>query len=70
MGIDQSNKRGVQSGAKKEATTRHGFEPAPNASPVAGAFGKGDRGSEDLSHRTEEAEQEKVEAGQPGSPAR
>lgn len=61
MGIDQSNKRGMQSGSRKEVTSRHGFEPAPNASPVAGAFGKGDRGSEDLAHRTEKPEREKVD---------
>jgi len=63
---DQSNKRGLQSGSKKEATTRHGFEPAPNASPVAGAFGKhgdltGDLPSEAAAPRTEQAEKEKVD---------
>jgi hypothetical protein len=33
-------KRGVQSGAKKSASTRHPFEPAPGTRPVPGAYGK------------------------------
>ncbi|HEX9943875.1 MAG TPA: hypothetical protein VGG03_17825 [Thermoanaerobaculia bacterium] len=66
MGIDQSNKRGLRSGSKKEASMRHGFEPAPDASPVPGAFGRrgdtaGDLGSEELAHRTEQGEREKVD---------
>ncbi|HEV8579463.1 MAG TPA: hypothetical protein VGX68_10315 [Thermoanaerobaculia bacterium] len=61
--MDQSNKHGLRSDSKKEASTRHGFEPAPDASPVPGAFGKHgkDRGSEDLSQRNEEAEREKMD---------
>ena len=58
MGIDQSNKHGLRSDHEKRATTRHGFDPAPDASPVAGAFGKGD-GTEESAHRSEKAERER-----------
>ncbi len=41
-----SSKTGKTSSAKKEQGTRGGFEPAPSARPVGGAFGKrGDRSS-------------------------
>jgi hypothetical protein len=64
--MDQSNKRGMKSGSDKEANSHHGFQPAPNASPVQGAFGKrgdtaGDQGTEASAHRTEKAEREKVD---------
>lgn len=66
MGIDQSNKHGLRSDHEKRATTRHGFDPAPNASPVAGAYGKrgntaGDTGTEESAHRSEKSEREKVD---------
>jgi hypothetical protein len=59
MGIDQSNKHGLRSDHEKRATTRHGFDPAPNASPVAGAYGKRGDGTEETAHRSEKAEREK-----------
>ncbi len=61
--MDQSNKRGMESGSQKEATTRHGYQPAPETNSVAGAFGKngGDIGTEQSAHRTEKAEREKVD---------
>jgi hypothetical protein len=57
--MDQSNKHGLSSDHEKRATTRHGFDPAPDASPAAGAFGKGGDGTEKSAHRTEKAEREK-----------
>lgn len=60
--MDQSNKRGMESGSQKEATTRHGYQPAPETNPVAGAHGRqGDMGTEANAHRTEKAEREKVD---------
>jgi hypothetical protein len=38
-----SNKAGVRSLAKKQDSTRHGFDVEPPARKVAGAFGKEDR---------------------------
>ena len=38
-----SNKAGVKSLAKKQDSTRHGFNVEPPARKVAGAFGKEDR---------------------------
>lgn len=62
--MDQSNKRGMESGSQKEANTRHGYQPAPETNPVAGAHGHGgDAGSEATAHRTEKAEREKVDEG-------
>lgn len=67
MGIDQSNKRGMASGSEKEASTRHGFDQAPETTPAAGAFGRrgdtaGDAGSEERgAPRSEKAEKEKVD---------
>jgi hypothetical protein len=43
MSIQASTKRGVQSSARKEDSSRHGIEPQPRTQPVAGAFGRGDR---------------------------
>ncbi|HWQ36214.1 MAG TPA: hypothetical protein VNQ79_25490 [Blastocatellia bacterium] len=41
MGRQNSGKSGVRSTAEKMDSSRHGFNPQPAASPVAGASGKG-----------------------------
>lgn len=41
--IHQSSKEGKVSGAKKEAGTRHGKDPAPETAPTPGAFGDEER---------------------------
>jgi hypothetical protein len=43
MGRQMSGKRGLQSTGRKAAASRHGIDPMPATSPVAGAYGKGDR---------------------------
>ena len=43
MSQQSSNKQGVRSPAKKESTGRQPFEPRPDSSPDAGAFGSQDR---------------------------
>jgi hypothetical protein len=43
MGREASAKRGLQSSARKSASSRHGVDPSPATSQVPGAFGKGDR---------------------------
>ncbi len=43
MGRQTSGKRGLQSTSRKVASSRHGINPMPATSPVAGAYGKGDR---------------------------
>lgn len=43
MGAQTSLKAGVRSGSKKMANSRHGFNPHPSNTAVAGAFGKEDR---------------------------
>ena len=40
MSRHSAQKQGKQSSARKIASTRHPFEPAPSTSPTAGAFGK------------------------------
>ena len=40
MGVQQSSKQGVQSESQKRDTARYMDETAPNATPVAGAFGR------------------------------
>jgi hypothetical protein len=40
MGTQASGKRGLQSSARKAASSRHGIEPQPRTRPVAGAFGR------------------------------
>jgi hypothetical protein len=40
MSRQSTQKQGKQSAARKTASTRHPFEPAPSTSPVPGAFGK------------------------------
>jgi len=37
--MDQSNKTGVKSDSQKQANTRHGSDPAPEASQTPGAYG-------------------------------
>jgi hypothetical protein len=63
--MDQSNKRGMESGSQKEANTRHGYQPAPETNSVPGAYGKhgGDISTEQSAPRTEKAEREKVDEG-------
>ena len=39
MATQQSGKTGVQSDSQKQANTRHGSDPAPEASRVPGAHG-------------------------------
>jgi hypothetical protein len=35
-----ADKEGLQSSGRKEQSSRHGVEPAPEANPVPGAFGR------------------------------
>jgi hypothetical protein len=39
MATQQSGKTGVQSDSQKQANTRHGSDPAPEANQVPGAHG-------------------------------
>jgi hypothetical protein len=40
MGIQASDKHGVQSTSRKAASSRHGIAPQPRTRPVTGAFGR------------------------------
>jgi hypothetical protein len=40
---DRSNKSGMRSTSKKQAGTRHDFDPIPATAPTPGAFGQGTR---------------------------
>lgn len=44
----QSSKRGVRSDSQKRDNSRHGFDPAPDAAPVEGAFGRNHQDSEQV----------------------
>jgi hypothetical protein len=58
MGRDSSaDKKGLQSSARKDDSTRHGVEPAPSAGQVPGAFGK-DGTPAPLAEREDEREED------------
>jgi hypothetical protein len=43
-----ADKEGLQSAARKEESSRHGVDPAPEAGPVPGAFGREEIDEDDL----------------------
>jgi hypothetical protein len=66
MSEQTSNKEGLHSAAEKAGSSRHGTNPQPSASPVAGAHGERERptpGDVDISllHNTRRQERERAE---------